>query len=103
MHGMVCCCAAEAVQLAHGRASTDTSSHRCQGHAGVTCGTVRCAGGGYTKQNVARCWAAETALLVDEQISADLPPNDYYEYFAPDFRQGDCRATAVNQSQSLST
>ncbi|CAK0785511.1 hypothetical protein CVIRNUC_008721 [Coccomyxa viridis] len=43
-------------------------------------------GGGYTKQNVARCWAAETALLVDEQISADLPPNDYYEYFAPDFR-----------------
>ncbi len=48
--------------------------------------TSRLAGGGYTKQNVARCWAAETALLVDQEISADLPSNDYYEYFAPDFR-----------------
>lgn len=51
-----------------------------------TLGGLWFAGGGYTKQNVARCWAAETALLVDEEISADLPSNDYYEYFAPDFR-----------------
>ena len=48
------------------------------------------AGGGYTKQNVARCWAAETALLEDEEICADLPSNDYYEYFAPDFRFCGC-------------
>ena len=71
-----------------GRPRTNKPPHHCQGRAGLTCGAVWCAGGGYTKQNVARCWAAETALLVDEHISTDLPPNDYYEYFAPDFRQG---------------
>ena len=71
-----------------GRPQQASRSAIARGRAGVTCGAVWCAGGGYTKQNVARCWAAETALLVDEHISADLPPNDYYEYFAPDFRQG---------------
>ncbi len=44
------------------------------------------AGGGYTKNNVARCWTAETAVLVDQSIADELPPNDYYEYFAPDYR-----------------
>ncbi|CAL8463701.1 g3235 [Coccomyxa elongata] len=43
-------------------------------------------GGGYTKNNVARCWTAETAVLVDQNIADELPPNDYYEYFAPDYR-----------------
>ncbi|EIE27745.1 class I RPD3 type histone deacetylase protein [Coccomyxa subellipsoidea C-169] len=43
-------------------------------------------GGGYTKNNVSRCWTAETAVLVDQNIADDLPPNDYYEYYAPDYR-----------------
>ncbi|XP_067662888.1 histone deacetylase 3-like [Haliotis asinina] len=42
-------------------------------------------GGGYTKRNVARCWTHETAVLLDDQISNELPYNEYLEYFAPDF------------------
>jgi len=38
----------------------------------------------YTIRNVARCWAYETALTLDEQLRNELPYNDYYEYFAPD-------------------
>ncbi|KAF2822488.1 hypothetical protein CC86DRAFT_448258 [Ophiobolus disseminans] len=42
-------------------------------------------GGGYTMRNVARTWAYETGQLVDEKMSKQLPFNDYYEYFAPDY------------------
>ncbi|ELU06885.1 hypothetical protein CAPTEDRAFT_184599 [Capitella teleta] len=42
-------------------------------------------GGGYTLKNVARCWCYETSVLVDEEISADLPFNEYFEFFRPDF------------------
>ncbi|GFN95149.1 histone deacetylase [Plakobranchus ocellatus] len=42
-------------------------------------------GGGYTKRNVARCWTYETSVLVDEQISNELPFNEYWKYFGPDF------------------
>jgi histone deacetylase 1/2 len=44
-------------------------------------------GGGYTIRNVARCWAYETAVLLDQpDISNDIPFNDYYEYYAPDYK-----------------
>lgn len=43
-------------------------------------------GGGYTIRNVARCWTYETSLLVNSQLSNDLPYNDYFEYFGPDYR-----------------
>ncbi|XP_030844545.1 histone deacetylase 3 [Strongylocentrotus purpuratus] len=42
-------------------------------------------GGGYTVRNVARCWTYETSLLLNDEISNELPYNDYFEYFAPDF------------------
>uniref|UniRef100_A0A8C4NNE2 Histone deacetylase 3 n=1 Tax=Eptatretus burgeri TaxID=7764 RepID=A0A8C4NNE2_EPTBU len=42
-------------------------------------------GGGYTVKNVARCWTYETSMVVDEQISDELPYNEYLEYFSPDF------------------
>ncbi|KAF1916542.1 hypothetical protein BDU57DRAFT_516716 [Ampelomyces quisqualis] len=42
-------------------------------------------GGGYTMRNVARTWAFETGELVSEKMSKQLPYNDYYEYFAPDY------------------
>lgn len=47
--------------------------------------TLVVGGGGYTPRNVARCWTYETSLLVNEQISNELPMNDYLEFFAPDF------------------
>lgn len=43
-------------------------------------------GGGYTIRNVARCWTYETATALGEQILNDLPYNDYFEYFGPDFK-----------------
>uniref|UniRef100_A0A915EK17 Histone deacetylase domain-containing protein n=1 Tax=Ditylenchus dipsaci TaxID=166011 RepID=A0A915EK17_9BILA len=45
-------------------------------------------GGGYTLRNVARCWANETAILVDkhDDISNEIPDNsEYLEFFAPEF------------------
>lgn len=44
-------------------------------------------GGGYTIQNVARCWAYETGLLLGQKIDAPIPMTDiYYEHYAPDYR-----------------
>ncbi|KAF2439964.1 hypothetical protein P171DRAFT_396020 [Karstenula rhodostoma CBS 690.94] len=42
-------------------------------------------GGGYTMRNVARTWAYETGQLVNQHMEKQLPFNDYYEYFAPDY------------------
>mmetsp|Transcript_13151 Transcript_13151/g.15961 ORF Transcript_13151/g.15961 Transcript_13151/m.15961 type:complete len:159 (-) Transcript_13151:664-1140(-) len=44
-------------------------------------------GGGYTINNVARCWAYETAVLVDkEDIANEVPVEDaYHEYYAPNY------------------
>lgn len=36
-------------------------------------------GGGYTMRNVARTWAYETGVLVDEKLATVLPYNEYYE------------------------
>lgn len=47
--------------------------------------TLVLGGGGYTIRNVARLWAYETSVLLNEEISNDIPFNDYYEYYAPDF------------------
>uniref|UniRef100_A0A3Q1HPD2 Histone deacetylase 1 n=1 Tax=Anabas testudineus TaxID=64144 RepID=A0A3Q1HPD2_ANATE len=43
-------------------------------------------GGGYTIRNVARCWTYETAVALDCSIPNELPYNDYFEYFGPDFK-----------------
>ncbi|ODQ57044.1 hypothetical protein WICANDRAFT_81273 [Wickerhamomyces anomalus NRRL Y-366-8] len=43
-------------------------------------------GGGYTMRNVARTWAFETGLLNSELLDTDLPYNDYYEYYGPDYK-----------------
>ena len=42
-------------------------------------------GGGYTVRNVARCWTYETGLALDTVMSDELPYNQYYEYYGPDF------------------
>ncbi|THG03517.1 hypothetical protein TEA_013727 [Camellia sinensis var. sinensis] len=42
-------------------------------------------GGGYTKENVARCWTFETGVLLDSELPNEIPENEYVKYFAPDF------------------
>lgn len=42
-------------------------------------------GGGYTLRNVARAWTYETSLLCYEPVNDDIPYNEYFEYFGPDF------------------
>ena len=43
-------------------------------------------GGGYVIRNVARCWAHETALLTQTEVSNDLPWTEYWHYFAPSYQ-----------------
>merc|ERR1711991_322693 len=45
-------------------------------------------GGGYTIRNVARCWTYETAVLLDQHkdLSDDIPYNDFFDYYAPDYK-----------------
>lgn len=43
-------------------------------------------GGGYTLRNVPRCWTYETSVLTGENVKDELPFNDYFEYFGPDYR-----------------
>ncbi|KAL9938755.1 hypothetical protein V8E36_002474 [Tilletia maclaganii] len=43
-------------------------------------------GGGYTIRNVSRAWAYETGLAAGQELSAQVPVNEYYEYFGPDYR-----------------
>ncbi|KAK4735237.1 hypothetical protein R3W88_009498 [Solanum pinnatisectum] len=42
-------------------------------------------GGGYTVKIIARCWCYETAVAVGVEPENDLPYNEFYEYFAPDY------------------
>jgi histone deacetylase 1/2 len=36
--------------------------------------------------NVSRCWTYETAIALNVEIANELPYNDYFEYFGPDFK-----------------
>ncbi|KAH9947686.1 histone deacetylase [Amylocystis lapponica] len=42
-------------------------------------------GGGYTMRNVSRCWAYETGLAAGVELGPEIPMNEYYEYFGPDY------------------
>ncbi len=37
---------------------------------------------------MARCWAYETAVLLDQHrdLSEDIPYNDFFDYYAPDYK-----------------
>lgn len=40
-------------------------------------------GGGYTIENVARCWTYQTALMLDREIDNQIPSADsFYQYYA---------------------
>jgi histone deacetylase 1/2 len=43
-------------------------------------------GGGYTMRNVARCWTYETAQMLGQGVADEIPHNDYFEYYGPDYR-----------------
>ena len=62
-------------------------------------------GGGYTLRNVARLWAYETSILVEEELSNQLPEQTaYLEYFGPDYAlevEGDPRMKNANTRQDL--
>lgn len=36
-------------------------------------------------RNVSRCWAYETACILDCKLPEEIPKNEYYEYYGPDF------------------
>nr|XP_043905811.1 histone deacetylase 2 isoform X1 [Solea senegalensis] len=55
-------------------------------------------GGGYTIRNVARCWTYETAVALDTEIPDELPYNDYFEYFSPDFKLHISPSNMTNQN-----
>lgn len=40
--------------------------------------TIMLGGGGYTIENVARCWAYETGVALGEEIEGSIPKNDMY-------------------------
>lgn len=43
-------------------------------------------GGGYNIRNVSRTWAYETAVLIDQPISGNIPNSDFIQYYGPDFK-----------------
>ena len=55
-------------------------------------------GGGYTIRNVARCWTYETSVALDVDIPNELPYNDYFEYFGPDFKLHIAPSNMANQN-----
>merc|ERR1712079_187381 len=59
---------------------------------------MRLGGGGYTIRNVARCWTYETAVALDQDIPNELPYNDYFEYFGPDFKLHIAPSNMSNQN-----
>merc|ERR1712130_906337 len=57
-------------------------------------------GGGYTIRNVARCWTFETSVALEQDIPNELPYNDYFEYFGPDFKLHIAPSNMANQNTS---
>ncbi|CAI9742355.1 probable histone deacetylase 1-B [Octopus vulgaris] len=55
-------------------------------------------GGGYTIRNVARCWTHETSIALNCEIANELPYNDYFEYYGPDFKLHISPSNMANQN-----
>lgn len=43
-------------------------------------------GGGYNIRNVSRCWAYETSVVLDMNIANNIPYNEFFQYYGPDFK-----------------
>jgi histone deacetylase 1/2 len=59
-------------------------------------------GGGYTVNNVSRCWTYETAIALNIDISNDLPHNEFYEYFAANGHKLHIQADPSTQNKNSS-
>jgi len=57
-------------------------------------------GGGYTMRNVARCWTYETGILLGQQLQDELPFNDYFDYYGPDYRLHIASSNMENKNDS---
>jgi histone deacetylase 1/2 len=57
-------------------------------------------GGGYTIRNVARAWTYETAIALGVDISNELPYNDYFEYYGPDYKLHISPSNMPNQNSN---
>jgi histone deacetylase 1/2 len=55
-------------------------------------------GGGYNIRSVARCWAYETAVLLDTEIDDTIPYNDYWQYYEPDHKLHFPKTAAENNN-----
>jgi histone deacetylase 1/2 len=55
-------------------------------------------GGGYTIENVARCWAYETSLALGVQIDNKLPPNEYSHEYSGPYLHVEAHATMENKN-----
>lgn len=42
-------------------------------------------GGGYNIRNVSRAWTYETSVLLNEELPNNIPFNDYFQYYAPEY------------------
>mmetsp|Transcript_41984 Transcript_41984/g.69862 ORF Transcript_41984/g.69862 Transcript_41984/m.69862 type:complete len:461 (+) Transcript_41984:65-1447(+) len=43
-------------------------------------------GGGYTVRNVSRCWAYESARLLNQPVPDSVPWHEYMDYYAPEYK-----------------
>ncbi|RSH94391.1 histone deacetylase [Saitozyma podzolica] len=57
-------------------------------------------GGGYRQSSVARCWTYETGVLAGVTLPDELPSNNYYQFFAPDYH---LHPPLTGQIQNLNT
>lgn len=56
-------------------------------------------GGGYTIKNVSRAWAFETGVILDVEIPEELPFNEFYSHYGPDYKV----SVPVSQMKDLNT
>ncbi len=48
--------------------------------------------------NIFRCWTYETSVALNIDIANELPYNDYFEYFGPDFKLHISPSNMANQN-----
>ena len=57
-------------------------------------------GGGYNKENTARCWTAITATVLGTELEEDIPDEDhYFTNYGPDFTVGISAGCAKNKNK----
>lgn len=71
----------------------------CHRSAGPDVPLFLCGGGGYTARSAAKCWTYETAIMCGQMLSEQIPANQFYEYYGPDFSLLINRINMPNQNK----